>query len=67
MAPEHPFPAPTNDCFTVVKYVIENYKEFKVDSEKLVIAGDSAGNFNKNFFFFFFLIWYYLKVETRWL
>lgn len=47
MAPEHPFPTPTNDCFTVAKYVVENYKKFNINPDKLIIAGDSAGCYLK--------------------
>ena len=50
MAPEYPFPTPTNDCFSVVKYVLKNHKELKINPERLVIAGDSAGK---------------LKIESR--
>lgn len=39
LAPEHPFPAATDDCFAVYRWVIENgYGE-----RPLVVAGDSAG------------------------
>lgn len=43
MAPEHPYPTPTNDCYAVAKYVIENGEKLDVDVKRLVIAGDSAG------------------------
>ncbi|CAF0732032.1 unnamed protein product [Brachionus calyciflorus] len=42
LAPEFPFPIPTQDCFDVVKYLLENPDEFRIDLDKLVIAGDSA-------------------------
>lgn len=42
MAPEHPFPIPTNDCFAVTKYVLESNDEFG-DTNKTILAGDSAG------------------------
>lgn len=56
MAPEHPFPTPTDDCYTVINYLLKNPVKFKVDLEKFVIAGDSAGICKKNFFFLFNLI-----------
>ena len=43
MAPENPYPIPTNDCFDVTKYIIEHPAEFNADVTKLVLAGDSAG------------------------
>lgn len=38
LAPEHPFPAPQEDCLTIAKAVIKAYPD-----KKIVIAGDSAG------------------------
>nr|CDJ95691.1 Alpha beta hydrolase fold-3 domain containing protein [Haemonchus contortus] len=44
LAPEHPFPAPVDDCERVVKDLYENsYEKFDIDREKLCIVGDSAG------------------------
>lgn len=43
MAPEHPYPIPTDDCFTAYKYVLQNPLKFNADLDRLVIAGDSAG------------------------
>lgn len=44
MAPEHPFPLPTTDCYVVTKYVFENaLNEFKGDPDRIILAGDSAG------------------------
>ena len=42
-APEFPFPIPTEDCYAVVKYLIDNPEEFNADTEKIIFAGDSAG------------------------
>lgn len=42
LAPEHPFPAPTDDCYAVTKYVLESKDEFG-DTNKVILAGDSAG------------------------
>lgn len=42
LAPEHPYPAPTDDCFAVTKYVLESSDEFG-DTNKVILAGDSAG------------------------
>jgi acetyl esterase/lipase len=38
LAPEHPFPAPQDDCLTVAKAIVKTYPD-----KKIVIAGDSAG------------------------
>jgi len=45
LAPEHPYPAGLEDCYTVAKYLLE-YKqsqELSIDPTKIIIAGDSAG------------------------
>ena len=42
MAPEYPYPAPTNDCYSVTKYVLESGDEFG-DTDRVILAGDSAG------------------------
>lgn len=42
LAPKHPYPAPTDDCYAVTKYVLESKNEFG-NTDKVVIAGDSAG------------------------
>lgn len=39
LAPEHPFPAPVEDCFTAFRALLDS----GVAPEKLVVAGDSAG------------------------
>ena len=38
LAPEHPYPAPQNDCLHVAETVIKTYP-----NKKIVLAGDSAG------------------------
>ncbi len=43
MAPDNPFPTPLDDCYRVTLHVIEHAKELKVDKERLILAGDSAG------------------------
>jgi hypothetical protein len=40
-APEHPFPIPTNDCYSVIKYILEHPKEFDVDLNRLILAGNN--------------------------
>ncbi len=43
LSPEHPFPAPFNDCYDATKFVASHGDELGTDSEQLVVAGDSAG------------------------
>lgn len=42
MAPEHPFPNPTDDCYALTKYVLQSKNEFG-NTNKVILAGDSAG------------------------
>ncbi len=43
LAPEHPYPAPVDDCWAVYQAITEGPKTFDVDIDRLVIGGDSAG------------------------
>ena len=43
LAPEHPFPAGVDDARSVTKWIAENGSELKIDPERLIVAGDSAG------------------------
>ncbi|WP_026566578.1 alpha/beta hydrolase [Bacillus sp. UNC41MFS5] len=43
LAPEHPFPAPLDDCYNVTKWAAEHKEELKWDGQNLALAGDSAG------------------------
>ena len=42
-APEHPFPAPPEDCYTAVCQIVDRSKEFRINPDRLAVAGDSAG------------------------
>ena len=42
MAPENPFPKPTEECYILTKYVLESKNEFG-NTNKVILAGDSAG------------------------
>lgn len=43
LAPEHPFPTPFEDCFSVASWILENGREIGVDNSKSLIYGGSAG------------------------
>jgi len=45
LAPEYPFPAGLEDCYTVVKYILEykDSKKLQIDPTRIALAGDSAG------------------------
>lgn len=43
LAPEHPFPAGLLDCYSALEWAAETAEELGADSDRLVLAGDSAG------------------------
>ena len=43
LAPEHPFPAPLDDCYTALKWLSANTETLKVDPKRIAIGGASAG------------------------
>ncbi|MEU2872586.1 alpha/beta hydrolase [Streptomyces olivoreticuli] len=42
-APEHPFPAPYEDCLAVARHVADHIEEYGARRDRLALAGDSAG------------------------
>ncbi|GAB3903797.1 alpha/beta hydrolase [Kibdelosporangium lantanae] len=43
LAPEHPYPAPLEDCYTALTWFAEHADELGVDGDRIGIAGESAG------------------------
>jgi acetyl esterase len=43
LAPEHPFPAPTDDALAAFRYIRDNATAFGADTRRLAVGGDSAG------------------------
>jgi acetyl esterase/lipase len=43
LAPENPDPAPLDDCFTGLQWVVDHADEFAIDRERIAVAGISAG------------------------
>ncbi|KAF2719274.1 hypothetical protein K431DRAFT_321819 [Polychaeton citri CBS 116435] len=42
-APEHPFPAPLEDCYAALDYLSQHASDFQIDPSRIAVLGDSAG------------------------
>lgn len=43
LAPEHPHPAPVEDCYAGLSWVAAHGAEFDLDPDRIVVSGNSAG------------------------
>lgn len=43
LSPEHKFPTPLEDCYAALEWVFDDAQSMQVDTENVVVAGDSAG------------------------
>jgi acetyl esterase len=52
LSPEHLYPIPIDDCWNATQYIFRNAQDLKIDCNRMVLCGDSAGK--KLIFLIFF-------------
>ncbi|GAA5042642.1 acetyl esterase/lipase [Thermocatellispora tengchongensis] len=43
LAPENPYPAAVDDCFTALRWTAESHRELRIDPDRIALYGPSAG------------------------
>lgn len=43
LAPEHPFPAPLDDCYSALAWLYNRAADLGIDTQRIAIGGESAG------------------------
>ena len=43
LAPEHPFPAPLDDCVAAIRWAVSDGASFGIDGQRIALIGDSSG------------------------
>jgi len=43
LAPEHPYPAPLDDCYTALAWTVQHAVDLDIDRTRIAVAGASAG------------------------
>jgi len=43
LAPKHPHPIPSEDCYSALQWTFENSKALNIDKNRIGVGGDSAG------------------------
>lgn len=43
LSPKYKYPVPLNDCFRAYQWIVKNAAHLKIDTNKIIVGGDSAG------------------------